>query len=212
MVLETAEFFADESDEAYWSFVEAWAGGTEPRPRDGATKDEDPDAFFARCASRVRDVAKKVAGPDSGLGILELSLGIRRYSPRLEMFRAVAQEHAASVEKREPSEADERTNRKDEKDPACCVARAGDAVASDLATLTRMLVNLESDPENNPSGVYSIPRASRSDHAYPAPAPAPAPDESLGGEGSRKGGGTGDRGPNEGDDARARRRRRRRRR
>ena len=203
MVLETAEFFADESDEAYWSFVEAWAGGTEPRPRDGATKDEDPDAFFARCASRVRDVAKKVAGPDSGLGILELSLGIRRYSPRLEMFRAVAQEHAASVEKREPSEADERTNRKDEKDPACCVARAGDAVASDLATLTRMLVNLESDPENNPSGVYSIPRASRSDHAYPAPAPAPAPDESLGGEGSRKGGGTGDRGPNEGDDARA---------
>jgi UDP-glucose:glycoprotein glucosyltransferase len=203
VVLETAEFFADESDEAYWSFVEAWAGGTEPRPRDGATKDEDPDAFFARCASRVRDVAKKVAGPDSGLGILELSLGIRRYSPRLEMFRAVAQEHAASVEKREPSEADERTNRKDEKDPECCVARAGDAVASDLATLTRMLVNLESDPENNPSGAYSIPRASTSDHAYPAPAPAPALDESLGGEGSRKGGGTGDRGPNEGDDARA---------
>ena len=60
MVLETAEFFADESDEAYWSFVETWAGGTEPRPRDGATKDEDPDAFFARCASRVRDVAAAV--------------------------------------------------------------------------------------------------------------------------------------------------------
>ena len=76
MVLETAEFFADQSDAAYWAFVETWAAGTEPR--DEAMKDEDPDAFFARCASRVRDVAAKVAGPDFRHGVLELSLGIRR--------------------------------------------------------------------------------------------------------------------------------------
>ena len=167
MVLETAEFFADESDEAYWAFVETWARGTEPR--DGAVRDEEPDAFFTRCASRVRDVAAKVAGPESRLGVLELSLGIRRYSPRLEMFRAVAQEHAEAVSGEEP-EADEATPRGE---PACCVARAADSVASDLATLRRMLADLERDPPSASNGAHSIPRASKLDHAYAAPAPAP---------------------------------------
>ena len=181
MVLETAEFFADQSDAAYWAFVETWAAGTEPR--DEAMKDEDPDAFFARCASRVRDVAAKVAGPDFRHGVLELSLGIRRYSPRLEMFRAVAREHAESISGEEP-EADEASSRDG---PACCLARAGNAFASDLATLRRMLADLERDfPE---SGAYSVPRVSSLDHAYPAPAPAPALD-AEGGEGS-SGGGTG---------------------
>ena len=167
MVLETAEFFADQSDAAYWAFVETWAAGTEPR--DEAMKDEDPDAFFARCASRVRDVAAKVAGPDFRHGVLELSLGIRRYSPRLEMFRAVAREHAESISGEEP-EADEASSRDG---PACCLARAGNAFASDLATLRRMLADLERDfPE---SGAYSVPRVSSLDHAYPAPAPRARP-------------------------------------
>ena len=126
--METAEFFADQSDAAYWAFVETWAAGTEPR--DEAMKDEDPDAFFARCASRVRDVAAKVAGPDFRHGVLELSLGIRRYSPRLEMFRAVAREHAESISGEEP-EADEASSRDG---PACCLARAGNAFACVGAT------------------------------------------------------------------------------
>ena len=46
--LDVSGVFADESDEAYWAFVETWARGTEPR--DGAVRDEEPDAFFTRCA------------------------------------------------------------------------------------------------------------------------------------------------------------------
>ena len=162
MVLETAEFFADQSDAAYWAFVETWAAGTEPR--DEAMKDEDPDAFFARCASRVRDVAAKVAGPDFRHGVLELSLGIRRYSPRLEMFRAVAREHAESISGEEP-EADEASSREG---PACCLARAGNAFASDLATLRRMLADLERDFPK--SVAYSVPRVS-SCLLYTSPSP-----------------------------------------
>ena len=193
MVLETAEFFADESNEAYWAFVETWARGTEPR--DGAVQDEGPDAFFIRCASRVRDVAANVAGPEFRLGVLELSLGIRRYSPRLQMFRAVAQEHAEAVSVEEP-EADKATPRAE---PACCVARAGNAVASDLSTLRRMLADLERDPPGASSGAYSVPRASTLDHVYAAPTPAPALDP-WGGEGSA-GDGTPP-GPSEGSAAR----------
>jgi len=181
VVLETAEFFADESDAAYWAFVETWAASTEPR--DKAMKDEDPDAFFARCASRVRDVAAKVAGPDFRHGVLELSLGIRRYSPRLEMFRAVAREHAESVSGEVFT--NEATSLRD--GPACCLARAGNAFASDLATLREMLADLEREPLDK---AYSVPRASSLDHAYPAPAPAPALD-AEGGEGGKSGGGTG---------------------
>ena len=86
-MLETAEFFADESDDAYWRFVEVWvatAGSVD------AKVDFDAPDFFATCASRLADAARSTTNSTLSMGVLELSLGVRRYSPRLEMFRTLA--------------------------------------------------------------------------------------------------------------------------
>ena len=171
-MLETAEFFADESDDAYWRFVEVWvatAGSVD------AKVDFDAPDFFATCASRLADAARSTTNSTLSMGVLELSLGVRRYSPRLEMFRTLAATEFGDVDTSSSVIGfDDAGDKKKE----CCRAKFGDATASDVGTLETMLrdvtgLNTSVEPEKRRCSIY---HESKFDHVYPAPAPATAPE------------------------------------
>ena len=125
----------------------------------GASVDINSDAFFTTCASKVRDVATSITSSSLTMGVLELSLGIRRYSPRLEMFRTLAEAHETSAASG-IANAEKKT---------CCRAHVGDKIADDVNTLKAILTDLHS--QNSSNQFDSVPKASGFDHVYPAPAP-----------------------------------------
>ena len=125
----------------------------------GASVDINSDAFFTTCASKVRDVATSITSSSLTMGVLELSLGIRRYSPRLEMFRTLAEAHETSAASG-IANAEKKT---------CCRAHVGDKIADDVDTLKAILTDLHS--QNSSNQFDSVPKASGFDHVYPAPAP-----------------------------------------
>ena len=129
-LLETAEFFADESPDAYWSFVDAWS---------------ESDAVD--CQAQILDAARSLAPSDESHKALGLSLGIRKYSPRLELFRSLG-DH--------PTRASA---------SACCEVVVGDRSATDVDELLALLDDALAGEV--PSAAASIPRASPLDHAYP---------------------------------------------
>ena len=145
-LLEAAEFFADEGDDAYWSFVESW-------------KESDERS----CEEQVLEAAAKHATSDETAKVLRLSLGIRKHSPRLEMFRSLASTSAAAERWRADGE---------EAAPLpCCWAEttAGDGgaarVASTQAELDAMLTDVIA---RSSSSSAAVPHASALDHVYPS--------------------------------------------
>ena len=135
-LLETAEFFADESPDAYWSFVDAWS---------------ESDAVD--CQAQILDAARSLAPSDESHKALRLSLGIRKYSPRLELFRSLG-DH--------PTRASA---------SACCEVIVGDRSATDVDALLAILDDALAG--GVPSAAASIPRASPLDHAYPTSTTTP---------------------------------------
>ena len=135
-LLETAEFFADESPDAYWSFVDAWS---------------ESDAVD--CQAQILDAARSLAPSDESHKALRLSLGIRKYSPRLELFRSLG-DH--------PTRASA---------SACCEVIVRDRSATDVDELHAILDDALAG--GVPSAAASIPRASPLDHAYPTSTTTP---------------------------------------
>ena len=71
-LLEAAEFFADEGAEQYWAFVEEW---NEPGENG--------------CHDTINNYIELHAASEETLKVIKLSLSVRNYSPRLEMFRSM---------------------------------------------------------------------------------------------------------------------------
>jgi UDP-glucose:glycoprotein glucosyltransferase len=155
-LLEAAEFFADEGVGAYWSFLARWREETEADS--GASEQSS-------CADDILAAAEGLAASDETIGLLKLSLGIRRYSPRLEMFRALAEE-----EDDRAVSGDART-----RDHPCCRVLLGDDRADSVDALRDMLAdaNLASA-----RGATLPPRGSEMDHPYPPPPETSASDPS----------------------------------
>ena len=152
-LLEAAEFFADEGVDNYWAFVEDWK------------ESED-----VGCQEQLYDKASQHTSSDETLKVLKLSLGIRKFSPRLEMFRALASKGAAAHSWHAAGE---------EAAPMpCCWAETGGGderrVASTQAELDAMIADAaRSTPaDKTATAVSTAPHASELDHVYPGGAHA----------------------------------------
>jgi UDP-glucose:glycoprotein glucosyltransferase len=149
-LLEAAEFFADEDADAYWSFVEGW-------------KESDE----VGCQEQIYEVAARHAGSNETLQVLKLSLGIRKYSPRLEMFRAISTHGAAPAE---PAGGEEEDASAAAADPCCWAELGGDGahVATTRVELDAMIASAARSSPADAAAAASIPHLSELDHVYPA--------------------------------------------
>ena len=107
---------------AYWSFLARWREETEADS--GASEQSS-------CADDILAAAEGLPASDETIGLLKLSLGIRRYSPRLEMFRALAEE-----EDDRAVSGDART-----RGHPCCRVLLGDDRADSVDALRDMLAD-----------------------------------------------------------------------
>jgi UDP-glucose:glycoprotein glucosyltransferase len=125
-------------------------------------------------AEQIYDAAARHAESNETLQVLKLSLGIRKYSPRLEMFRALASAGAAAHCWHAAGE---------EGAPMpCCWAEMGGAggdgahvaLASTQAELDAMIASAARSTPADKTAATTVPHASALDHVYPAAAAAAA--------------------------------------
>eukprot|EP00854_Cymbomonas_tetramitiformis_P021362 gene21362-25675_t len=82
ILLEAAEFFAEESSQLFWQFIETWNDAGSPEDLESCR-----ELILSRASSFSSSNMNKM---------LDVALAMRKYSPKLELFRSLAEQSLAA--------------------------------------------------------------------------------------------------------------------